>query len=325
MVYVTVVMPIGEAHVELAQRALASVRAQFEPCNVLYEIDTEHVGPGALRNRLLAQVDTPFVIFLDADDWLDPSFVKETLREWRRSHKYVYTDWILAGINEPKPAPTKAWCGGTWHTITALIPTAWAKEVGGFDETLPAMEDTDFYMKLVTSRHCGIRLPMALFTYSNDGLRSDELRSDETVYNSVKTLIQRRYTGMLGCCGDEVDYPPIGARMDNDVQAQALWQGKHTEASLWNEGRIYPRMAYPATTWVDKRDVASQPDKWRLVELPVDEAQPMNALDGLELAMNLAQGNAAPAPAEYVPPKATPVVGKPDVAKIRQMGAKRKK
>lgn len=323
MVYVTVIIPIGEAHVDIAHRAIASAQKQTEPVNVLYEIDTAHVGPGALRNRMLTTVTTPFVVFLDADDWIAPTFVEETLSLARKTGKYVFTDWLEG--TKPVVAPEKPWCGGTWHVITALLPTAWAKEVGGFDETLPAMEDTDFYLRLTTRHLCGVRLPKALFTYSDGGLRSDEFRQSGDIYEQVKGEIQRRYAGMTGCCGqDEIDIPPIGERMNGDVLCQAQWQGKHTEASQAMEGRIYPRIAFPATTWVNERDARANPHLWRIIEKPVDEAQLMSGLDGLELAMRIAQGNEAPA-VEYVPPSAEPVQAKPNVSKVRQLGAKKRK
>jgi hypothetical protein len=288
---------------------------------VLYEVDTDHIGPGALRNRMLANVTTPFVVFLDADDFLAPTFIEETLREYRRTKKYIYTDWFEGSTYTP--APKHAWCGGTAHIVTALVPTAWAREVGGFDEDLPAMEDTDFFMKLVTRRHCGARLPIPLVTYTDDGLRSDELHADKDMHKHVQQMINKRYEGMYGCCGDEQDLPPVGERMEGDVLCQALWNGKHTEASAAIEHRIYPRIAFPSTTWVNERDARANAHLWRIIELPVDEAQPMEALDGLELAMRLARVE-QPKVVEYVAPHADPVATKPDVSKVRQLGAKRK-
>lgn len=322
MTAVTIVIPIGEMHVEQAQRAIQSAQQQTEPVNVLYEVDTEHVGPGALRNRMLAKVETPFVVFLDADDHIAPTFVEETLALARKTGKYVYTDWLEG--DKPVMAPEHPWCGGTWHVITALLPTAWVKEVGGFDERLTGMEDTDMFLKLTTRRHCGVRLPKALFTYSDGGLRSDEFRASKD-YEQIKGEIGRRYAGMMGCCGqDEIDIPPVGMRMDGDVLCQALWNGKHTEASQAIEGRIYPRIAYPATTWVNERDARANPNLWRIVETAVDEAIPMNGLDALELAMRLAQ-NSQPTPVEYTPPSAEPVEVKPNVAKVQQLAKKKRK
>lgn len=321
MVSTTIIIPIGEAHIDVAQRAIDSAQGQTEPVNVLYEIDTEHVGPGALRNRMLAKVETPFVVFLDADDVIAPTFVAETLAMWRITHKYVFTDWLEG--DKPVVAPTHPWCNGTWHVITALIPTAWAKEVGGFDESLPGYEDTDFYLKLTTRRHCGVRLPKALFTYAGDNGRGYQFHISPD-RDRIKGEVSRRYAGMMGCCGqDEIDTPPIGTRMEGDVLCQALWDGKHSEASATIEHRIYPRISYPSTTWVNERDARMNPTLWRIVETPVDGAQVMNALDGLDLAMRVAQGKRAQA-TEYVPPSATPIEGRPNVGRILQLGAKKR-
>src|SRR4029077_20009185 len=134
------------------------------------------VGPGKLRNEMLKLVKTPFVSFLDADDWIEPTFAEDTLAGFERiqRQKYIFVDWFakdkvietpcITVNGVPVPATDqKPYCGSTWHPITSLIPLEWVFAVGGFDETLQADEDTDFYKKLCTTSHCGHRLARALF------------------------------------------------------------------------------------------------------------------------------------------------------------------
>ena len=70
----------------------------------------------------------------------------------------------------------------------------------------------------------------------------------------------------MGCCGgDEVDTSiPIGIRQPNDVLAQALWGGNHSEHGRAT-GRWYPRMGHPRVTWVDPRDVERSPGLWKQI------------------------------------------------------------
>src|SRR5512146_417934 len=92
MTNITVVIPIGPGHADIARRAIASVETQTERCALLPIYDPDGRGAGWARNQGLAKVSTPFVVFLDADDWLDPAFADRTLAV-RRPRHYVYTDW----------------------------------------------------------------------------------------------------------------------------------------------------------------------------------------------------------------------------------------
>lgn len=314
----TVCIPIGPKHVELAKRAMQSVEAQTQPASMLWIVDEHGRGPGALRNEMLAQVMTPFVIFLDADDWIEPTFIERTLAKFNQTAKYVYTDWIEDDI--VRFAPDKAWCGETWHCITTLLPTAWAREVGGFDPTLPAMEDSDFYKRLCTARHCGVRLAEPLFWYSNDGNRSDDLRANEVLYRSLKGEIARRYANQMGCCGSSVDdQPPVGARLDGDVVAQALWHGNGTKVGR-RTGRVYARTSWPHTLWVDPQDVDAMPTMFRLAETPINEPVPMNGLDALDVAI---RGATPPVVRSVATLPVKPVASKPDVAKVLRLGKRK--
>src|SRR5574342_931428 len=108
----TVVIPVAPYHEAVAERSIASVRAQTVPTTLVVVHDTERRGPGWARNQGLAEVQTPYVVFLDADDWLEPQFVERTLRV-RKVARYVFTDWYED--EAVKAAPDKPWCGGTWH------------------------------------------------------------------------------------------------------------------------------------------------------------------------------------------------------------------
>jgi hypothetical protein len=78
----TVIIPAGPKHVHLMARAVESARAQTVPTEVLTFVDTERRGPAYGRNLLASQVTTPFLTLLDADDYLEPNFVEETLNAW---------------------------------------------------------------------------------------------------------------------------------------------------------------------------------------------------------------------------------------------------
>jgi hypothetical protein len=307
---VTVIIPIGPGHEALAERAAASVRAQTVKVEALAIFDRERRGPGNARNRGLARVTTPYVVFLDADDWLDPKFVERALIAIK-PNRYVYTDW-MEGQNA-KEAPTKPWCGGTWHVITTLLPTEMARAVGGFDETLPGAEDTDFYLKLTTRKWCGIRLPEPLFHYGDEGTRAKTFKASPDE-RRVMQLISERYGGQMGCCGNGTgeELPPAGEKQSGDVLARAMWGGNRRERGRIT-GREYPRVGNGATAWVDPRDIQAAPTLWQEVvsiETPVDMPYVLNGLDAVAQAIM---------PKASFTPAVEPVQVQPDVSRVISM------
>lgn len=332
MAELTFIIPIGKGHAELAIRAMSSVKAQTFPCELLTMLDVNERGPAAIRNILLRQVTTEFVSFLDADDWVEPTFAEETIAAFRRAggNCYIFTDFVgddgliteTPCINDTmdkrsRSVPErKPYCGGTWHQITTLIPTAWAKAVNGFDEQLPAVEDTDFYLKLCTTFRCGVKLSKPLFHYTGGGKRSHDFRVGPD-YDRVMGELSSRYGGKMGCCGDQTAIAkPIGEKQPGDVLAMALWRGNRTEQGRIT-GRVYPRLSFPRTTWVDPRDVSFSPQFWSLVGQPaVDEGAALQSV--AEIAQ---KGMAAVKQSPYAPPTIEPdpppvIKQKPDVKRV---------
>jgi hypothetical protein len=247
---------------------------------MLMAIDREMDGAGFVRNQLLAHVDTPYVVFLDADDWLEPNFIEECLNVIQPG-RYVYTDWYQG--KERINAPQKAWCNGTWHVISTMVHTQDARNVGGFDTTLPALEDTDFWLKMVTRRICGLRIAKPLSHYGKEGQRAKRVHEDGSVLK-IKNTIMQRYQGAMGCCGDNpgIDISiPVGQKQQGDVLARALWRGNRQEHGRMT-GRRYPRMAFPEVTWASPYDIRQSPELWQQVIEPAITDKPRNGsgLDG---------------------------------------------
>ena len=326
----TLITPVAPHHLTILGKCIDSVRAQTVAVEHLTEVDVERLGPGVIRNRLLKQVVTPYVSFLDADDWLEPDFAERALRAFK--DRYVYTDWMQD--NELIQAPDCAWTGGTFHLVTAVVPTAWALEIDGFDGRLDGMEDTDFYLRLVTKGHCGTRLPLPLVHYRAGGGRAETIHRTGIV-DRLQAEMRRRYGGYkVGCCGEITARTdkPVGDRQPGDVLAMALWHGNRSEMGRAT-GRHYPRMAKPKTCYVDPRDILARPDMWRQipeteeVQKPVVQEHPAPAqnarprgLDALALQMGMInQEESKPKPAPVRTDHVTPT---PDFAKVKRLAGK---
>lgn len=260
----TVITPIAPQHRALFNRAAESVLAQTIDVRHIARIDEDGEGPGVIRNRLLEMVETEYVTFLDADDWLEPSFAQETLAAMQPG-RYVYTDWWRDIV--PIQVPRMPWCTGNFHLVTAVVPTEAVREVGGFDEDLPGMEDTDFYVRLLLHGVCGIHLQKPLVHYRPDGGRAARIHETGEV-EAIREIIDSRYGGVpMGCCGQEIiiDKKPANKRRDGDVLALAAWGGNSTKTGLVS-GRLYPRTGNWKRVWVDPRDATAAPQHWQLVE-----------------------------------------------------------
>lgn len=260
---VSVVIPVAPYHENVLSRALQSLALQSVPCQVYYGIDNEKKGAGFVRNRLLERVETPYVVFLDADDWLETTFLEEALKVIQPNH-YVYTDWLEGSIEIV--APDNPWCAEQWHLITTLCNTAEVKSVGMFDEWLGSLEDTDFWLRMTTSQICGIHVKKPLVHYGREGKRGKTAQEDGSA-NALRQLILERYKNKVGCCGKPnpvKELYPVGAKQPGDIMAQALWGGNRTEHGRAT-GRMYPRMSYPKLTWLDPRDAQLSPNLWRVI------------------------------------------------------------
>lgn len=268
MVDVTVVIPVGPGHAQVADRAAASAHAQTQPCNVVVIHDAEGRGPAWARNAGLVQVTTPYVVFLDADDVLAPTFIAHCWVALRPRH-YVYTDW-WEGVRYVD-APARPWSDGAWHLVTALLPTDAVRAVGGFDEDLPGGEDTDFYMKLTRhQRMCGVHVAVPLVAYTNGGQRAHAfVHSDD--HARVQALLRDRYGGLPIPCGANV--PRTLSGHPDGVPAVALWRGNRRERGIAT-GYLYPRAGNGARLRVHPDDAAAAPHLFQPVATPSRPATP---------------------------------------------------
>lgn len=225
---VSVVISVGPKHLPYLQDALDSLEAQsFRRWEVIVSYDFESVeheeeiefylrsapfakyitrnpggvrGAGATRNRGAEHARGLFLLFLDADDWLEMTAIEEMLQAWQTHQSAIYSDYFgRAYVNDIEQLapdlqnglveynlrtqeaviryqasdfdcdrlktglqeePPYLWCN-----VTTLIPKLWHDQIGGFDEEMASWEDVDYWYRIAQLGHCFHRIDRPLLTY----------------------------------------------------------------------------------------------------------------------------------------------------------------
>ena len=156
-------------------------------------------GAGAARNTGIAAASAPYILCLDADDRLKPDALMLLYNE-RCPQGVVYGDLEYFGDrtgvhNLPELSLAILLRGTSPLAVTALMPREAWREVGGFDEQLPGMEDVDFWIKLAERGVCGMRVPAVTFEYRRHAYsRQAGIEADNRAkMQEIVRVIQQRY------------------------------------------------------------------------------------------------------------------------------------
>ena len=240
---VSVIMPVFDAGRDL-ERALRSVAAQTFVDRELVIVDdgsrdpttralldgaaasgaatvhrTENRGPAAARNLAIERARAPYILPLDADDWLAPRCLERT---------------VPALDADPAVGVVHTWVGltgehhGTWRTGPFEIPALLARctvhvsslfrrevwvRAGGFDPRfVEASEDWDFWLSAAAQGWRGHCVPEVL-AYYHRGPRSRERRARlpgaanrrmQTLVAKHRALYERHLEDALGALYEEL-------------------------------------------------------------------------------------------------------------------------
>jgi glycosyltransferase involved in cell wall biosynthesis len=280
---ISVIIPVGPNHAQHLWNALDSLEAQtFRKWEAIvvwddFELDAEverlgdafpfvrwgstgnqESGAGVARNIGLEMARGPFVVFLDADDWLYPDYMEEVLREWAAGPPAViYTDYVgKATVSDPsKLAPdlqnriymrdertnltVMGWRAADydceraqrqpegdlpwiWTNVTGLYPTAWLREMGGFNEEIVSWEDALLHFRLARQGRCYRKVSKELYVYClHHGERRERGRQKHaSLLQSIRVELEKEEIMPCpgGCGGKKVIRTPSYV---SPVQSQA--------------------------------------------------------------------------------------------------------
>ncbi len=171
-------------------------------------VHQENRGLPAARNRGASQPAAraaEFLVFLDADDYLEPTFVSDLLREItaandpRVSHAYCQERLIELGTGIWRVPPWDPLCLliTNLHPVTTLLRREVFDELAGFDETMKrGYEDWEFWIRLSERGYRGVRVREPLFVWrrhSHTTMVMDAVTRHDELFRQIVERHQATY------------------------------------------------------------------------------------------------------------------------------------
>lgn len=133
---------------------------------------SSNAGPSAARNRAIREARGEYILPLDADDTIEPTYVEKAVAVMNKHPEVgcVYCKAMKFGAEqgpwELPPYQLEELVIDNVIFVTALFRKADWQAIGGFDERLRhGVEDYDFWVKMVSSGKGVVQLDEFLFNY----------------------------------------------------------------------------------------------------------------------------------------------------------------
>lgn len=142
------------------------------------------------RNAGADQSTSEWLIFLDADDTLDPYYIQMML-EAEGDIRYPSTLGVVDGVEDDYPvlAKPRDLKTGNFITIGAMVRRMDFLDVGGFSD-LPCLEDWELFLKLWSY---GCEIGSARDAIYRINVRPDSRNKNEALHLKVYQQIRRRF------------------------------------------------------------------------------------------------------------------------------------
>ncbi len=162
------------------------VLAELQKESNITVIHADHVGPSSARNTGIAAAHGKYILPLDSDDTIDPTYIEKAVKvlETRDDIGVVYCQADLFG------AQTGRWDLPDYSRetmlldnivfVTALFPKALWQNAGGFNTNMKdGMEDYDFWLSILETGKEIYQIPEVLFHYRiKDKSRTTQFQKD---------------------------------------------------------------------------------------------------------------------------------------------------
>jgi glycosyltransferase involved in cell wall biosynthesis len=257
----SIIIPVGPGHENDLRTALDSIEAQhYRNWEAVVILDTGNEyypalykaypyvkwgmtdgkrGAGHARNCGAKMAKGKLLLFLDADDFINPSepnAIGEMLIKFQETGSGIYSAHIGRAVVSPEYAEYAkqenrllAWneklsqayilnhgiefdCEKAfrepgddpntiyiWNLISTLIPRQWHFEIGGFDESMPTWEDWDYWLRMAKIGHCFTRIQKPYFIYNY--ISGNRREAGRQIWADVLKYIQDKHNNEVKIVG----------------------------------------------------------------------------------------------------------------------------
>ena len=195
----------------------------------------DNQGPSAARNLGLSEVQSPWVAFLDADDWwLDEKTAEQlTALSVHPDAVLLASDWVrepAAGGTVAIPATgerrvseldySRILVLNRFQTSTVIARTDVVRRLGGFDPALDGVEDWDMWLRIAREgRIVKVDAPLVVYRDESAGYSKN---------------LQRVYLTMLAMLAREKARSELSAREFDRMMA---WHHERFAVGFWLAGQ----------------------------------------------------------------------------------------
>jgi glycosyltransferase involved in cell wall biosynthesis len=190
---------------------------------------TDHRGASAARNHGIAATSTEYVVCLDADDVLCPSFLERTVEALDAAPEAGIAATNVeffgdhSGVWRPPEHSLVKMLAQNCVPSASLFRAACWRDVGGYGE-LPACQDWDFFLSIVERGWRWVVVPEVLYRYRQR--RGSISRRREANRSAVVRRVVERHGGSY-----EARWADVVVEMDSEIarlraQVRALEDGK---------------------------------------------------------------------------------------------------
>jgi hypothetical protein len=162
-----------EAHRSVIQQTSPSIEH-------LIEVDTDGIGPGFMRNRIVKRAKGEWLVFLDDDDLLDPQFIELHLEHAEATG----ADLVYSICRLPLAGHSGGWVpriaefdeailrqpGGNYIPVTVMVRKSTFQKAGGFSVS-GSLDDWNLWIALLNAGAKFEYLPCVCWSYRVHGER----------------------------------------------------------------------------------------------------------------------------------------------------------
>lgn len=174
---------------KIARPAVASAENQTHPAHEIIRIHADNLAYA--RNYGAEQADGEWLCFLDADDELDYGYIEAMLTA-EGDVRRPATLGVVDGKVDDRPVliPRRNLMEANFIVIGSLVRRDDFCHLGGFDDTLPCLEDWDFWIRCWRAGAEIVDVPAAVYRVT---VRAGSRNQNQGLHNETYNLIRGRY------------------------------------------------------------------------------------------------------------------------------------